>query len=399
MNRDRQTLQGVEVERRFIVDLYLPERLSQPAPVVVISHGLGSSPDAFAYLGKHLASHGFVAVIPQHLGSDATHQQGLLKGIFSSNVNPVDFIDRPLDIKYVLDQLEQMSQTDPTMKGKMDLQNVGAIGHSFGGYTVLALAGADPNNERLRQECPNLPPGINAAPALQCLATRLPPFNYHLSDPRIKAVFAISPITSIVLGPENLGKIKIPTMLMGGSNDFVASVVPEQIHPFIWLTTPEKYLALSIPSGHSYADATGGDQNPAPGGLDQLLSGPDPRQAREYVRELSLAFMQAYLANRPEYKAYLSPGYAQFVSKKSLQLDLVHSLTPAQLKQAFGKTPPIPVVPQLATKPVPKRAQPILQEIARTGVLRVGIRQDAAPFGRVLCRCLEWSSRSTSATT
>jgi len=281
----------------------------------------------------------------------------------------------------------------------MDLQNVGAIGHSFGGYTVLALAGADPNNERLRQECPNLPPGINAAPALQCLATRLPPFNYHLSDPRIKAVFAISPITSIVLGPENLGKIKIPTMLMGGSNDFVASVVPEQIHPFIWLTTPEKYLALSIPSGHSYADATGGDQNPAPGGLDQLLSGPDPRQAREYVRELSLAFMQAYLANRPEYKAYLSPGYAQFVSKKSLQLDLVHSLTPAQLKQAFGKTPPIPVVPQLATKPVPKRAQPILQEIARTGVLRVGIRQDAAPFGRVLCRCLEWSSRSTSATT
>lgn len=382
MNRDRQTLQGMQVDRRFIVDLYLPQGVSQPAPVVVVSHGMGSSPDAFAYLGKHLASHGFVAVVPQHLGSDATRQQGLLKGIVSSNVNPVDFLDRPLDIKYVLDQLEQMSQTDPTLKGKMNLQDVGAIGHSFGGYTVLALAGADPNNERLRQDCPTLAPGLNAAPTLECLATRLPPFNYHLRDPRIKAVFAISPITSVVLGPENLSKIQIPTMLMGGSNDFIASVVQEQIHPFIWLTTPEKYLAISISSGHSYADATGGDLDPAPGTLDQLLSGPSPRQARNYVRALSLAFMQTYLANRPEYKVYLSPGYAQFVSQKSpLQLDLVRSLTSGQLKQAFGKTPPIPIVPPLASKPTPQRSQPILQEIARTGVLRVGIRQDAAPFG------------------
>lgn len=381
MNRDRQTLQGVQIDRRFIVDLYLPQGLSKPAPVVVISHGMGSSPDAFAYLGKHLASHGFVAVIPQHLGSDATRQQGLFKGLVSSNVNPVDFLDRPLDIKYVLDKLEEMSQTDSTLAGKMNLQNVGAIGHSFGGYTVLALAGADLNNERLRQNCQNLSPGINAAPALQCLANRLPPLNYHLRDPRIKAVFAISPITSIVLGPESVGNISIPTMLMGGSDDFIASVIQEQIHPFLWLNTPEKYLAISIPSGHSYADATGGDLNPAPGSLDQLLSGPDPRLGREYVRALSLAFMQTYLAKRPEYKAYLSPGYAQFVAKKPLQLDFVHSLSTTQLKQAYGKTPPIPIVQQLAAKAVPKRSQPILQEIARTGVLRVGIRQDAAPFG------------------
>ncbi len=268
LNRDRQTLEGKRILRQFAVDLYLPEGQSQPVPVVVMSHGLGSSPSAFAYLGRHLASHGFAAVIPQHIGSDATRRQSLLLGIVGSDINPVEFIDRPLDITYTLDELERLSQSDPTLMGRMNLRQVGAIGHSFGGYTVLALAGADPNTQRLRQYCADSPPSLNAAPTLQCLADRLPAFNYHLRDPRIKAAFAISPITSVVLGPESLSKIDIPTMLMGGSDDFVASVVQEQIHPFIWLTTPEKYLALAIPSGHTYADNTEeGGAAPQPGSL------------------------------------------------------------------------------------------------------------------------------------
>ena len=383
-NRDRQTLTGESIARPFAVDLYLPQGLSQPAPVVVISHGLGSSPAAFAYLAEHLASHGFVAIAPQHIGSDASRREALLSGVVGSDVNPVEFVDRPLDITYVLDQLDRLSQDDPALRGRMDLQNVGAIGHSFGGYTVLALAGADPNIPRLRQECAHPRPTLNAAPVLQCLGDRLPPYNYSLRDPRIKAVFAISPITSVALGPESLSKIQIPTMLMGGSNDFIAATVQEQIHPFIWLTTPDKYLALSIPSGHTFADGTGGgDRNPPTDSIDSLLAGPDPTLGRTYVRALSLAFMQRYLANRPEYSSYLTAAYTQFVQQEPLQLYLVQALTTDQLEQAYGRKPPIPVIPTLQTPQIARRAKPILQEIANTGILRVGVRQNAAPFGSV----------------
>lgn len=392
LNRDRVNLEGERFERQFQVDLYLPEGLDQPAPVIVVSHGLGSSPDAFAYLGEHLASYGFVVVIPQHLGSDSNRREAALSGILGTDVvNPVDYVDRPLDISYTLDQLELLSQVDPTLTGRMNLQQVGAIGHSFGGYTVLALAGADLNIERANQVCGSLQPTLNAAPVLQCLATQLPPFSYRLRDPRVKAVMAISPISSIVLGPESLSQIDIPTLIMAGSADFVAGVVQEQIHPFVWLTAPEKYLALVIPSGHTYADATDldvvngaeveEDASPLSQGASLLLSGPDPEQGREYVQELGLAFMQAYVENEPAYLAYLTPAYAQILSEDSLELDLIRSLTPEQLRQAYGGTPPIPIVPAPVTAEMPSRSQPVLEEIAETGVLRGAIRQDAAPFG------------------
>ena len=345
-SRDRQAPTGEGIARPFAVALYLPQGLAQPAPVVVISHGLGSSPAAFIYLARHLASHGFVVVVPQHIGSDASRREALLSGIVGSDVSPDEFIDRPLDITATLDQLEQLAQSDPTLRGRMDLQTVGAIGHSFGGYTVLALAGADPNVPRLRQECTNPRPTLNAAPVLQCLGDNLP-FDGTLRDPRIKAVFAISPVTSVVLGPESMSKIQIPTLLMGGSEDFIASTVQEQIHPFVWLTTPDKYLAISIPSNHNYADGTGGDRNPPAGSIDSFLAGPDPTLARKYVRELSLAFMQRYLANRPESSRYLTAAYAQHIQQAPLQLQFVQALTAQQLEQAYGRKPPIPIVPTL----------------------------------------------------
>lgn len=382
LNRDRQSLTGERITRQFTVDVYLPEGLSQPAPVIVVSHGLGSSPNAFAYLGEHLASHGFVAVIPQHIGSDSQRREAVLEGLLSAPVNPVEFLDRPLDISHTLDELDRLSQIDETFAGRMNLQQVGAIGHSFGGYTALALGGATLNHDRLSQTCTN---GLtlNASPFLQCLAERLPDLVYPLQDSRVKATIAISPLDSYVFGPEGMSKIEIPTMIIGGSQDYVASVVQEQIHPFLWLTTPEKYLALMIPSGHTFADNTDGGEDPLPDTVSMFLSGPDPSLAREHMEALSLAFMQVYLGDRPDYQAYLGADYARFISQDPIQLDFIRSLTAEQLEQAYGKTPPLPIVPELALVPTPQRSSSILNEIAETGVLKAGIRQDAAPFGYV----------------
>lgn len=49
--------------------VYLPAA-TDPAPVVLFSHGLGGSRENNPYLGKHWAARGYVAGFLQHPGSD-----------------------------------------------------------------------------------------------------------------------------------------------------------------------------------------------------------------------------------------------------------------------------------------------------------------------------------------
>jgi len=380
LNRDRLSLTGEPIPRPFRVILYLPDGLTQPAPVVVISHGLGSTPEAFEYLGAHLASYGYASVLPQHVGSDEARRDALISGLLGNSVNPVEFIDRPLDIRYTLDVLAQMAQPGGSLAGQMDVSQVGAIGHSFGGYTVLALAGAPLNIERVEALCDPPPFTLNAAPTLQCIAEQLPDFSYPLQDGRVQAAIAINPVTSVVLGPESVAQIDIPTLMIAGSGDFVAAVVQEQIHPYVWMTHSNKYLALIIPSGHTSADNSQG----SPGQLARVLSGPNPQQSREYVRELSVAFMQRYLRNQSEYEVFLTPDYARSISdEEPLELALIQSLTAEDLREAYGREPPIPIVPSPVGVAVNTNAPSLLDTILETGVLPVTIRADVPPFGFV----------------
>ncbi len=345
--RETQTIEKAATLRSFYVDLYLPEGKSQPAPIAIISHGLGSTPAGFAYLGRHLASHGFVAALPEHIGSGAQQREDLFRGLSGTNVTLTEFIERPLDVKQTLDKLEQLSQSE--LAGRLDVQRVGIIGHSFGGYTALVTAGATFNLARLFQLC-STALRFNSSVALQCLNRELPYFDVSLlKEPRIKAAIAMSPLTSLVFGPEGMGTIQVPTMILGGSRDIVTPFVLEQVHPFLWLKTKEKYLVNIDLAGHTSMDGTGGDVNPEPGTMSILLSGPEPTLAREYVKALNLAFMQVYVGDRLEYRAYLNAAYALSIARPPLQLHLINSLTPEQLQTAHGSSPPIPFFPE----PVP----------------------------------------------
>jgi predicted dienelactone hydrolase/ABC-type amino acid transport substrate-binding protein len=384
--RNRQSLLGRQIGVQFNVELYLPEGQATPAPVVVISHGLGSAPIDFGYLAEHLTSYGFAVALPQHIGSDSKRLESILDGQIDGDVSPVEFIDRPLDVKYLLDELTRLSGTDPTLKGRLNLQQIGIMGHSFGGYTSLALAGAGViNHERLREQCVDTQPTFNLSLILQCRAKTLPAFNYNLSDPRIKAAIAINPLISAILGPEGLGDIRIPVMLVSGSHDVVTPAIPEQIHPFLWLNTPNKYLALLSDAGHTFSINPPQKRELAGAvkGLGPLLSGAEPQLSREYLKALSVAFMQTYLENRPGAQNYLSAAYAKYLTRKPVKLGFVRSLTAKQLEQAYGGPLPIPVVPPLTASSAPSRAASILQTIGKTGVLKAGIREVAPPFGEL----------------
>jgi predicted dienelactone hydrolase len=324
--------------RTFPVDVYLP-RLAElrPSPVIVFSHGLGSDRQAFKYLGEHLASYGFVVAIPEHPGSSEQQLLALLNGQADDVAEPREFVDRPLDIKLLLDELTVRSQQDPTFQGRLNLQQVGVAGHSFGGYTALVLAGAKINFERLQRNCAmNLNNTLNISLILQCRALVLPRRNYDLSDPRVKAVIAVNPIDSGVLGPSSLSQIRIPVMLVAGSADTVAPALYEQIQPFTWLTAPQKYLMLI--EGASHFSTIGEEAlSSAIFRIPPEVVGPAPNLARSYLKAFSTSFFKTHVAGRTDYARYLTSAYATAITRAPLRLDLNQTLTAARLREALGE--------------------------------------------------------------
>lgn len=294
-------------QRRVLGDLYLPQTNStEPIRAIAISHGVAEDRTAFAYLAQHLASYGFAVVVVEHVGGDAHRFRQYFSGLAPAPA-ATELLDRPRDISFVLDELQRRAQSDPVL-GQLDLSRVGAIGHSLGGYTILSLAGAEIDFERIEQNCnPNR--SLNLSVLLQCRANELRPRRYALQDPRIQAIFAINPLGNTMFGLRGIGQIRIPTLLMGGSDDVVTPAVPEQIYPFTWLQTPDKYLAILEKGTHFSTPAVA--KNDAVFPVSDSLIGPEPQLARTYTKALSIAFFQTHLAGRSEFRTYLNPAYGR----------------------------------------------------------------------------------------
>lgn len=335
VDRSRGILTALGRERVFPVDVYLPQPRSRPlpasVPLVVISHGLGSDRTTFQYLAEHLASHGFAVAVPEHPGSNAQQLQALIAGTASEVASPSEFVDRPLDIKFLLDELTRRANSDPRY-GRLNLQQVGVLGQSFGGYTVFALAGAPINFSQLQKDCnpQALDNTLNISFLLQCRAAALPTANYNLSDPRVKAIFAINPITSAVFGEAGIRQVNVPTLIVAGNADTIAPALPEQLQPFTWLQTRDRYLAV-IDRGTHFSALGESKEEAIP--VPAEIIGPTPALARRYVNALGLAFFQTHLANQPQFRPYLSASYTQRLSQEPLKLSVVETLNPEQIAQ------------------------------------------------------------------
>lgn len=346
---NKQTLKLYDRRRNrtFFADIYIPLRkraggaeekiqskIQNPPspgfPVIVISHGLGSDRTSFTYLAEQLASYGFAVVVPEHPGSNAKQLQSLLSGRANQVAEPNEFINRPLDVKYLLDQLQRLDAYNPSFQ--LNFQQVGVIGQSFGGYTALALAGARLNFKQLQTNCDEPNDIWNVSLLLQCRALDLPETDYNLQDPRVKAAIAINPIDSSIFGQAGLERIQVPVMIVGGSTDTVAPVLSEQILPFSWLDTPQKYLVVIERASHF---SIIGETNPNQQAfvLPPQVIGPNPAIARRYMSALGVAFFQTYIAGNTQYRNYLSSAYVQAINQAPLNISLVQSLSITQLTQ------------------------------------------------------------------
>jgi predicted dienelactone hydrolase len=331
----RRTVSGFDKARDVIADLYLPQPRSATkvrVPLVVISHGLGSNVGTFKYLAEHLASYGFAVVMPEHPGSNTKQMQALIAGTASEVAAPSEFVDRPLDVRFVLDELQRRS-VGGGLLGSVDFDHVGMMGQSFGGYTTLALSGATINFPQIQKDCePEKQVNtLNISLLLQCRAGVLQVKDYSLADSRIRASIAINPIASTVLGESGINQIKIPMMIVSGNADTVAPALPEQILPFSWLGSGDRYLVHVDRSTHfSFLGDEDKSSDPLP--IPAEILGPTPEVTRRYMTALSLAFFRVHLSGQGGFRPYLTAAYGRSISQDPLRIDIVRTIDGVKLK-------------------------------------------------------------------
>ena len=286
-------------------DVYLPQGLNTPAPLIVVSHGVGSTRSTFTYLAEHLASHGFAVAALEHPDTSALRFEQFVNG-FAERPNPRLFIQRPNDITGLLDALERKISEDPAWQGRLKTEGVGIFGQSLGGYTVLAAGGAQLDLDYLAQRCQDeaeklLP--FNLSLLLQCLGLELPSQTADISDDRVAAVLAVNPVSSSLFGPKGMSQLQVPTMMVAGSHDFLTPAVDEQIVPFTWLENDAKYL-MFVENGTHFSFLTGGEDDFIE--LPQQLIGPDQVLSRPAMQWMATTFFETYINDSSEYRSFLT---------------------------------------------------------------------------------------------
>jgi predicted dienelactone hydrolase len=177
--------------------------------LILLSHGIGGTELGHSALAQALARSGYLVAALRHPG-DNWQDRSLMEK------SPERYFDeRPRQASRVIDAV----LADPAWKDKIatDSQGprVGALGHSAGGYTVLALAGAVPDLSRLKKHCQ----AEASEDPIFCSLGRSsdaplpsPVTVSSLKDARVRAVVAMAP-TGVLLTAESLASVSSATMI------------------------------------------------------------------------------------------------------------------------------------------------------------------------------------------
>jgi predicted dienelactone hydrolase len=191
----RQIWHDATRDRDVPVKIYYPKSGAGRLPIILFSHGLGGSREGYEYLGLHWAGCGYICVHLQHLGSDDSVWKGkepeeITKALTAAVKNLKNAADRPRDVSFAIDRLTELdSEASFPLNGRLDLQRIGVAGHSFGGFTSMAIAGQDFGSTRM-------------------------------GDPRVKAVIEMSaPVARPFQREYAYARITVPVFHMTGTRD------------------------------------------------------------------------------------------------------------------------------------------------------------------------------------
>ena len=215
-----------------------------PFPVVAFTHGNGGIRNQSIYLTEHLASHGYVVVAPDHLRNTLLdYDDSAMADVMRR---------RPGDVSLALDTLLAHSGTagDP-LAGMADVTRVGAAGHSFGGFTVLLLAGAHMDLAAYAADCAPTPDELFCQGADGTItADDVAGF----ADPRILATLSLAPGGRVAFGPTGLAQAQGPIQIQGGTLDTICPLDTEENPIYEALPAPKAFAEFPGAAHFSFTD-------------------------------------------------------------------------------------------------------------------------------------------------
>ena len=259
-----------------------------PMPVMVFSHGnLGFAESAF-FLTEHFASHGWLVLAPDHTGNTYADS--------GDAVTATTFLTRPLDVSATLDLVYALPDGDP-LKGRAS-QDVIVAGHSFGGYTSIAIGGATYAMDALEAECDG---GGTSNFCKELDAAHREAFRTGLRDARFKAILPMAPGASFAFGAAGPGDVAVPVLLSTGGRDNQNSDLDDG-DPY-WLALPDRngVARLRLPdAGHmTFSSSCEAIGSIAEGDGCEGAPFIDPLEAHRIITTFSTAFVRAHLFADP----------------------------------------------------------------------------------------------------
>lgn len=287
-------------------------------PLVIVSPGFLVGRTNYVWLSEHLASHGFVVISPEH------HEQldETLSDFSKSSIL------RPEDITEVLDFVDAQV-ADGEFVGFIDTEQVAVMGHSLGGYTSLAIAGAQMDLAYMADLCaeaeqagdPNawlcgliLPYASNMAELVGLDA--VPDGLWEsMSDDRVDAIIPMAG-DAYMFGDAGLANISIPVMAIGGTADTGT--------PFAWGTQPTfesvssaNKILVGLENAEHMVFGSTCDDLPffTEIGFYEMCSDPvwDMERAHDLVNHFATAFLLAELKQDTDAAAMLAPDAVTFI--------------------------------------------------------------------------------------
>lgn len=113
-------------------------------PLLVFSHGNGGLRHQNVFQVDHLASHGYVIVSADHTGNAAVTPLPDKALPYDRGGRGRSAKNRPLDASFLISHFLAASKSSRGwLRGSLDPEKIGVLGHSFGGFTACSVAASD----------------------------------------------------------------------------------------------------------------------------------------------------------------------------------------------------------------------------------------------------------------
>jgi dienelactone hydrolase len=271
-------------ERVFSCDVWRPDQAGD-WPLIVFSHHSGGSRRAASFLTTHLASHGYVVGALDHSEVVAPEIAGKVDEIIASRVP---------DVLFLIGRLLETSADDSSAA---EAKRIGIVGHSFGGWTALAVPETGERIGALVALAPagasNPKPGI--IPATLSFNWRRPPATLYL----IAEDDVFLPIAGMYELYERTPGEKQMVILRRADHLHFADNVEER---------HEQARAMTFPPAAAWIPR---EMRP----IGELCSG---GEARRFIRGLTLAHLDATLKGNPEARRLLDKDLARTLAANAI---------------------------------------------------------------------------------